>query len=396
MEESSRYLSRCRKRSSGSGGGGYLPEELIIEILSWACVTSLVRCKSVCKLWLSIISEPEFIKAQHMNSVIKVPSIIVISARIGVDNVESYGLCDATVVYPQEDETQQVPVPLLSPFDSLIFISSINGIACVCNAIHSDIYLFNPLTRMSRKLPPEIIPENIRPFANNAVRFDVAFGFDSESNDYKVLKIAYRELAHYSNRTLDVLSLNLYSSNSDSWREIQVGIALPSLVYCPIVPVLISGPVVDGVLYLEAVNTIVTFNLHSEIFGLIPYPSFNHKRKSNVFDFEGSVVVVLESVRDGSLDEKEASLWTMEAVSDEVFWNKIFTFDAGFNDTDWVFLYSGANNFVGKTKLGQVLYDYRKKKTKYIRLPSQSFFVKALKHTETLLSAEQFIGVNNS
>lgn len=55
------------------------------------------------------------------------------------------------------------------------------------------------------------------------------------------------------------------------------------------------GPVVDGFLY----------------------PSFKHTRKSNVLDFESSVAVVLESVRE--LDKKEVVLWTMEAVSDEVF-----------------------------------------------------------------------------
>lgn len=282
-------------------------------------------------------------------------------------------------------------IPLIPPFDNLIFVASFNGIACVCNALfYTDIYLFNPLTRMSRKLPTNFHPKA-------AVRFDVVFGFDCVSNDYKVLKIAYKRPANNNiNKAVDVLSVYMYSSNSDSWREIQVGIALPSLLSYPVVPVLTSGPVVDGVLYLEAVNTIVTFSLHSEMFGLIPYPSFDHTRKSNVMDFEGSVAVVLESVRDGSLDEKEVSLWTMEAVSDEVFWNKIFTFDAGLDGIGWVYLYSGANKFVGKTRLGQVLYDYRKKETKSIKLPSQSFLVKALKHTETFLSVEQSNGVNDS
>ncbi|KAK1354214.1 hypothetical protein POM88_047470 [Heracleum sosnowskyi] len=76
----------------------------------------------------------------------------MITSRIGTDNDKSHGLCDATIVYPLEDE-KQVLVPLITPFDSLKFISSFNGIACVCKAIYSDIYLFNPLTRMSRKLP---------------------------------------------------------------------------------------------------------------------------------------------------------------------------------------------------------------------------------------------------
>lgn len=48
-----------------------------------------------------------------------------------------------------------------------------------------------------------------------------------------------------------------------------------------------------------------------------------HTRESSVLDSGGSVAVVVESE---SLDAEEVSLRTMEAVSDEVFWNKMFTF----------------------------------------------------------------------
>ncbi|KAK1401896.1 hypothetical protein POM88_001501 [Heracleum sosnowskyi] len=113
-----------------------------------------------------------------------------------------------------------------------------------------------------------------------------------------------------------------------------------------------------------------------------------HTRKSSVLDFEGSVALVIESVSDGSLDEKEVSLWTMEAVSDEVFWNKMFTFNADSEEIDWVFLYTGADKFFGRTELGTVLYDFCKNVTTNIELPSPSFLVKALKHSERFLSVE--------
>ncbi|KAL6542788.1 hypothetical protein OROHE_010308 [Orobanche hederae] len=111
---------------------------------------------------------------------------------------------------------------------------------------------------------------------------------------------------------------------------------------------------------------------------------------SSVLDFEGSVALVIESVGDGTLDVKEVSLWTMEAVYDELFWNKRLTFDAGSEEIEWFSLYSGADKFVGRTKLGTVMYDFHKKETKIIGLPSLSFLVRVLKRTETFLSLEEF------
>lgn len=277
----------------------------------------------------------------------------------------------------------------MPPFDNMDFVSLCYGIVCVSDKFHrdkdflEDIYLFNPLNMMYtyKKLPHAI------EYWGQHLLFgcDVVFGFDSLSTDFKVLKIAYQKI---DGKLVKLLAVQLYSLNSDSWREIEVGIELPGLLFYPTCPILRSDPVVDGVLYLEAVNTIITFHLHNESFGLIPYPSFMHTKKSNVLDFEGSVVVVLESVVDGSLDKKEVSAGTVESVSDEVVWNKIFIFDAGSEEIDWVYVYCGADKFVGNTSCGTVLYDYRKKETKHIRLPSQSFPVKVLKHTESFISVD--------
>lgn len=60
---------------------------------------------------------------------------------------------------------------------------------------------------------------------------------------------------------------------------------LPTFVCHPIFPILISGPVLDGVLYLEGMNEIVTFDLDTEVFVVIPFPSFVQKRMSECFGF---------------------------------------------------------------------------------------------------------------
>ncbi|KAL6551381.1 hypothetical protein OROMI_021869 [Orobanche minor] len=299
-----------------------------------------------------------------------------------------YGRRSAVIVNPDLHEQDSLNLSLMPPFDGHVeFVSSCNGIVCVRDLNNKqDIYLFNPLTRrIFKKLPPPICESWQFPLC-----FDVVFGFDCLSNDFKILKIGYEAITIPDYKHMDVHAVHLYSYNADSWRVIEVDIELPSLLSYPICSVLRSGPVVDGVLYLESMDVIVTFDLHNESFGLIKYPSFLQRRKSGLFDFEGSVAVVVESVRDGSLDEKEVSLWTVEAVSDEVFWNKMFAFGAGSDSEtiDWVFLYCGAHKFVTKTKLGAALYDYHKKTTKYVSLPSSSFLVRVLKHTERFLSVD--------
>ncbi|KAL6549242.1 hypothetical protein OROHE_009087 [Orobanche hederae] len=355
-----RSMSRCRTK----GSGVYLSEELIFKILSWTCVTTLLRCKSVCKLWLSIISKPEFIQAHHTNSLEKSPSsVLIITSKVSeiepasdlnLDHIKTINYYAATIIYPNSNS---VNLPLLSPFDHMDFVASCNGIVCVSSGGADYIYLLNPLTSMSKKLPP--VPQ--RKYYPSFTAIDVVFGFDSVSLDYKVLRI-------------------------DSWREIEVLDVLPRLVSYPCCPVLRSGPVLDGVLHMEGMNEIVMFDLHTELFQAIPFPSFIQTRKSNIFNFEGSISVLVES---GSLDDKEISLWTMKSVSGQHLSNLIFTFDHGFK-IDWVFFYLGAKQFVGTTELGTVFYDYGMKVTTYIGLPSQSFLATILRHTESLLSPEGF------
>lgn len=279
----------------------------------------------------------------------------------------------------------------MPPFRNLEFVSSCNGIICVCDARGNDIYLFNPFTRMYKKLPlfndqpPADDEFEVEPF-----RVDVEFGFDCVSHDFKVLRIEYDTIGDMV-QPLTVRGVNLYSLKSDSWKEVAVRITLPSLVCYAFIPVLISGPVVNGVLYLEGMNEVVTFDLHDEVFGLIPFPSYLQRRKSKVLDFQGSVAVFAEeSITDENGSSNNIiSLWTMEAVSNDVFWNKVFTVDAGL-EVDWVFEHFGANQFLGTNKLGEVVYDFGKKETKYIGIPSLSFLVKVLKHSQSFLSIEGF------
>ncbi|KAK1392208.1 hypothetical protein POM88_011264 [Heracleum sosnowskyi] len=369
--------------------GRYFPEEVIFKILSWTKGTSLFRFKFVCKLWHSIIIDNKFIESHHTNS-LKNPSILLIT------NVEKKGYhnCSAASLVYGSSGKGFVDLHLPSPFDGMEFVSSSNGIVCLYESnIGDDIYLLNPLTRMSKRLPIIFIrhaqpPYN--PYYNSVQRkVYVAFGFDCVSHDFKVLKITY--LLERDSRYMNLLSVYLYTLNANSWREIEIdSTTLPKIGWFSSCPILVHGPIVDGVLHLKGINKIVTFDLHTEIFGLIPFWRFMQESKlhdkSHVLEFKGSVAMIFESNGEGSI-RKDTSLWTVEVVFGEVFWNKVLTFNTSWK-IDWVFLYS-SGQFVGQTDCGEVLlYDYRKKKeTKYIGVSSESL-VRVFEHMESFLSIE--------
>ncbi|KAK1398996.1 hypothetical protein POM88_008859 [Heracleum sosnowskyi] len=87
-------------------------------------------------------------------------------------------------------------------------------------------------------------------------------------------------------------------------------------------------------------------------------------------DFEGSVAMVFES-------EPGLYLWTMDNVSGELSWTKKFSIEYGLKDLDteiWLSCYLGAKQFYGRKSLNgehftyEILYDYKKKETKYYGL----------------------------
>lgn len=192
---------------------------------------------------------------------------------------ETINYSAATIIY---SDSCSVNLPLLSPFDHMNFVGSCNGIVCVSSGGADDIYLMNPLTFMCKKLPL-LVPT--RDYYPPSTSIDFVFEFDPASLDYKVLRIVCRRDGDNNYKLVTVLTLHLYSLNEDSWMEIEVSNIISTLVYYPCCHVLRSGHVLDRGLYLEGMNEIVTFDLHNQLFQVIPFPSFIQTRKSNVFNF---------------------------------------------------------------------------------------------------------------
>ncbi|KAL8148899.1 F-box protein CPR1-like [Apium graveolens] len=341
----------------------YLPEELFTNIFLRLGVKSLLRCKSVCKTWLSVISNPLFVESQ-LHRALMTPTLLIIDYPGGY----SASLWNKNLVI---NPFPRLVLPHI--FEKCDVVScSYNGIICLCDD-NDAIYLWNPSIGEFKKLPPAA-----RHRPRCLLRYDkVVFGYDSISDHYKVLKMVYENSKDFMRKVY------LYSTNTDSWRRFEDPIMRKLNGFGQ------TDIVVNGVLYIKSGSGLITFDLHREVFGLVPVPGFFGKDMSNVLDFEGSVGIVFKSVGDA----EGIFLWTLDDVSGRMRWTKKFRINAYPGSHLWLYCYLGAGNFYGRMVPNHsifthhISYDYETEKTKlYVR---ENVYA-TVKYTQTLVSLNGF------
>ncbi|XP_074354776.1 F-box/kelch-repeat protein At3g06240-like [Apium graveolens] len=249
----------------------YIPEELVTEILVRLPVKTLLICKSVCKTWFAIISNPCFTKSQLHLALIN-PTILGIK-KWDKKSVEARLKEELVLDNPDSSSIRINSHFMPRLFSHTRFVSSYNGIICLKSipGRAPGVYLWNPSVGQYKELPSI----RLGPYSYSKERF----GYDFISNDYKVVRILYLKPA-------DVfLVVHVYSNNANSWREFKN----------PILKKLESNDrshsiVVNGVLYLGNEDELITFDLHQEVLGLVSLPSFDKKTE------EVSIVLPLARV----------------------------------------------------------------------------------------------------
>ncbi|KAL5555672.1 hypothetical protein UlMin_037908 [Ulmus minor] len=221
----------------------YLPEETMEEILLRLPPQSLVRFKCVCKSWNRLINDPSFInkhllinKNSSCTSLFltcdKLLSLASIFNDKNNDNSDyiSYLVEEINIPRPKED-------PL--------------------SGLEETIILCNPAIKEFKVLPKSF-------FFKNSINRGFGFGYDSISNDYKVVRIFSKgELRD------DVSKAEVYTLGSDSWREIKMNINLRCVYYWwnDVQP---HGVAND--------DMIISFDMHEEKFNRIPLPDNVQKK----------------------------------------------------------------------------------------------------------------------
>ncbi|TYH00490.1 hypothetical protein ES288_A10G281300v1 [Gossypium darwinii] len=290
-----------------------LPEALEMEILSKLPVKSLTRFNYVCKYWCSSFQTPHFISKHHHNN---------LNLLIKRYDKESFLV------------KQDVYLPLFKNEVSVCGAS--HGLLCLHDSSTDKAAIWNPSTREFKILPPSSVQRPsylpcIKGYRTlNDVSFHhIAFGFDSKTDDYKVIRFVtltfdiseegeiYRDF-EFPN----VLQVELYSLRSDSWKEIPFPNYKPTYI-------ILGNNYIDGISYWQTITgeydgfreIILSFDLRNEKFSILSIPEFvgySPKYYISLLVFNGSLSVIFYLSKETytSLD-----LW----VTNDGVWTKQFS-----------------------------------------------------------------------
>ncbi|XP_065863464.1 F-box protein CPR1-like [Euphorbia lathyris] len=181
----------------------YIPDDVIVDILSKLPSRSVLKFKSVCKRWHSLISDPVFLKI-HFNQPSRNPKLLfsIAGSQIQVLDYENQLFNDSCL-----------SGPLKFPGETCLKHAKVVGSSCglVCVATNSwgnTFSIWNPLTGVCRKIP------RLSCQVSNKYYFH-GLGYDSVNNDLKLVISMDRRI-----------TCNLFSLKANSWKTIPCPLAM--------------------------------------------------------------------------------------------------------------------------------------------------------------------------
>lgn len=294
-------------------------EDVIFEILTRLPVTSLIRFKSVCKLWYSLMKNPSFI-SKHLHNLSREKNYVrlLISRRGNITNkrVVSLSINDTFDVFINQD----FPSYFNDKFGHVRLIGPCNGIVCL-GGYPDNIVVWNPSIRDYKILPQS----QIQRVVGSTVRgSDFGLGFDSKRNDYKVIQILFC----LSNNRGVVYQVEIYSLNENIWRK-----------HNAIVPAKIKyGNISWSMIYKNEIfcwlaqnsdnnEVILSFNMSEEVFENTPLPSnigvFGEQEIRNIWvivPLNESISLIVYCLKQV---EKYFDIWVINELGVKNCWTKL-------------------------------------------------------------------------
>ena len=219
------YVSRKRAMST------CVPEELLVKILSLLPPKSLIRFRSVCKTWDSLIGNPDFFSKNLLNhSIIISPENTDDHRFLVVDGRDKFTgarqICSILYYDTLEGEGVSPQTPLYLPDYKLCcihcdkIVASCDGFLCLnCHACYDNIVIWNPYSKYVFKGPWNF--SHCKSPTGSIIKGEnVGFGLDLKSNDLKVVRI--RTYLPMPGKGKPVQDVQLYSVNRGSWTELCV------------------------------------------------------------------------------------------------------------------------------------------------------------------------------
>ncbi|PQP97715.1 F-box/kelch-repeat protein [Prunus yedoensis var. nudiflora] len=318
------------------------PREIIQEILLRLPVKSVIKCTSVCKTWRSMIINQSFIRT-HLSPTVHVNNLndshlflihrvagtgsITVFHKAIVDDVqeEVYSLHYDNQAFDEYSKIEFPIAPKQELYDRhLRMVGTCNGLICLADDIFRygyNIFIWNPAIRKLVTLPRPGVSFMVHGGYNAAI----GFGFDANTNDYKVVR-----LVNLLDTSADSTTLaEVYSIASSSWTSLDF--VSPSCI----LRVRESQAFVNGTLHWPVLRRtdygneyfILTFDVSSKLFREMPVP------KSLICDFrlglklsvsgDGKSIALFSM--DSKCEDRFLDIWVMKEYGIKESWTKLIT-----------------------------------------------------------------------
>lgn len=282
-----------------------LPHEIIVEILPRLPVKTLLRFKSVCKSWRSLISHPKFVQTHLSLASLDTDYTQHRLLLRGNDLHHDLKSCSIfSIMYEQSDTAASLDYPFDGSPNWVWIVGSCNGLVCIIIQKRT-VFLWNPSTRKSNKLPRvEMLFDKCPVYVGD--RYPLSgFGYDESTDDYKVVLIFQVE---YRNTVV------VYGLRTDSWRKIE---DLPHPLH-----VAGSGKYASGALHWTASGkskeVIVSLDLAKEKYGEVSQPDYEDGYFDLTMDVLGGCLCMLCTYIGVGAD-----LWVMKEYGIGESWIKL-------------------------------------------------------------------------
>ncbi|OVA20841.1 F-box domain [Macleaya cordata] len=195
----------------------FLPDGIIVDILSKLPVKSILRFRCVCKPWCNLISNPNFVKIHLINhAIVKEKFNILLKDYNHLYSMEYYDSSSSNTCY----EAVEIDYPFKSQEYPVEIFGSCNGLLCInppgpgCN-----ICLWNPSTKEYKEIPSPHDQFDI----NNFLGYAYGFGYDCNIDDYKLVRVICLYGASSDDDDEEVFygcEVQVYTLGSNSWKHI--------------------------------------------------------------------------------------------------------------------------------------------------------------------------------
>ncbi|KAL4599308.1 hypothetical protein ACB092_11G117900 [Castanea dentata] len=343
----------------------HLPDDIMFQIVERLPVKSLLRFRCVCKSWKSYINDPKFISTRYINNHDDDDGYVIhMEKNVNFNSPGKSEVC--TVACDRTFESiSELRIPFSFESGVAFFVGSCNGLLCLWN-LDADLCLWNPSIRKFKRLPS---CTDLKPHR----RVTLGFAYDSQINDYKVVRIWF----DYHKPVIKVYTLSL-----DSWEIVELGIPWsPNVVYYQInsdMPSPVSGNLHWMLIRIERrgegqgmrkTRMILSFDVNSEKFNELPLPDVERgsfKEQKCLTSFKGKLAL---SILGEQPHGTSISIWVMREYGVHESWNKLCVVSA--ENTVFVVSDKILTRSIGFTKDGPLLIQKNYKKTKRSRLKNK-------------------------